>query len=149
MCQVHANLSVATVIIWSRSPSSLSWNIAIAHERSPVSNVATLPPPQVYPPHINQDKRLQCTNVYIMLLLKCSPVVSQYWNVFFFLNPDNGLEALQDYHLCAHLNHAPFYAILTLFQPQWASFFCKTYTKLGSNSWSLTLLVLLSRTSFS
>lgn len=33
--------SVSTVITWSKSPTSLSWNTAIAHERSPLSNIAT------------------------------------------------------------------------------------------------------------
>lgn len=146
VCQVHANISFTTLIIWSRSPSSLFQNTDIAHERSPVC----LQHPEVYPLHINQDKCLQCINVYIMFLLKYPPVVSQYWNVFFFLNSDSSLEALQDYHPCVHLSHAPLYAMFTVFQPHWASFFPpKMYAKLGYNSWSLTLTVSKSRTSFS
>ena len=52
----------------------------------------------------------------------------------FFLNPGNGLEALQDHHLCTHLNHSPHYLMFTLFPPHWLSFFPKK----NILSWALT-----------
>lgn len=103
-------------------------------------------PSKVYPPHIYQDNLLQCTNIYVMFLPKCPPMVFQYYNMFSFLNPDNGLE---DHHLYAHLNHAthyPMYSVPTTFG---FLSFPKKYAPLGSNSWSLTLPVSLSRTPFS